>query len=87
MSLTDLSELDLNELVLTWAIVYGSPMVAAALLLGAMGIPIPGTLLVIASGAFIRQGILDIYTTPLLALIGAVTGDIIVFGVGRFARV
>ncbi len=87
MSFTDLSELDLNELVLTWAIVYGSPMVAVALLLGAIGIPLPGTLLVIASGAFVRQGVLDIYSTPLLALAGAVSGDIIVYGVGRFARV
>lgn len=87
MSLNDLSDLNLNELVLSWVVIYGSPMVAVALLLGAMGVPVPGTILVIASGAFVRQGVLDIYTTPLLALAGAVSGDIVVYGVGRFARV
>ncbi len=81
-----LAELDLNELVLTWVITYGSPMVAGVLFLGALGIPLPGTLLVIASGAFIRQGFMDIYTTPPFGLGGALAGDIIVYGLGRFAR-
>ena len=81
-----LTELDLNELALIWVITYGSPMVAGVLFLGALGIPLPGTLLVIASGAFIRQGFMDLYTTPPLGLSGALAGDIIVYGLGRFAR-
>ena len=81
-----LTELDLNELVLAWVVIYGSPMMAGVLFAGALGIPLPGTLLVIASGAFVRQGFMDIYTTPLLGLSGAVAGDIIIYGLGRFAR-
>ncbi|RMF03761.1 MAG: DedA family protein [Chloroflexi bacterium] len=81
-----LTELNLNDLVLTWVITYGSPMVAAVLLLGALGLPMPGTLLVIAAGAFVRQGVLDLYTTPSLALLGALAGDTVVYGAGRFAR-
>ena len=81
-----LTELDLNELVLIWVITYGSPMVAGVLFLGALGIPVPGTLLVIAAGAFIRQGFMDIYPPPPLGLSGALAGDIIVYGLGRFAR-
>lgn len=81
MSLTDL-----NDLFLTWMITYGSPLLAGALLLGALGIPVPGSLMVIAGGAFVRQGVLDIYTTPTLGLAGAVVGDIIIYGLGRFAR-
>jgi membrane protein DedA with SNARE-associated domain len=80
------AELDLNALLLTWIITYGSPMIAGILFLGALGIPLPGTLLVIASGAFIRQGVMDIYTTPPLGLGGALVGDIIIYGLGRFAR-
>ncbi len=80
-------DVDLTELVLSWVTTYGSPMVGGVLLLGALGIPVPGTLLVIASGAFIRQGFLNLYTTPLAGLAGAVTGDIIVYGLGRFASV
>lgn len=82
-----MTDLDLNTLVLSWVTTYGAPMVALILLVGAMGVPVPGTLLVIASGAFVRQNFLDIYSTPTLALAGAVTGDIIVYGVGRFARI
>jgi membrane-associated protein len=78
---------DLNDLLLTYLITYGSPMLAAALLLGALGLPVPGTLIVIAAGAFVRQGVLDIYSTPSLGLSGAVGGDLIVYGLGRFARV
>lgn len=82
-----MTELDLTALVLSWITIYGAPMVAGALLLGALGVPIPGTLIVIASGAFVRQQFLDLYTTPLLGLAGVVTGDLLVYGVGRFARI
>ncbi len=81
-----MTELDLGTLLLPWIIDYGSPVLAAALLVGALGVPGPGVLLVVAAGAFIRQGLLNLYTTPLLALLGVVIGDTIVYGVGRFAR-
>lgn len=82
-----MTDLDLNTLVLSYVTAYGSPVVGLILLLGALGLPVPGTLLVIASGAFVRQEFLDAYSTPLLALVGAVSGDVIVYGVGRFARI
>ncbi len=84
--MTTLTDLDLNTLVLGWVTAYGSPMVALVLLIGALGIPVPATLIVIASGAFVRQNFLDMYSTPVLGLVGAVTGDVIVYAVGRFAR-
>ena len=37
----------------------GAPVLGLLLLLGAMGVPVPTTLLVMASGAFVRQGIMD----------------------------
>jgi len=82
-----MSDLNLQELFLNWIVSYGSPMVGAVLLLGALGVPVPGTLMVIASGAFVRQGILDLVSTPLLGLLGAVSGDMTIYGVGRFANV
>jgi membrane-associated protein len=85
VNLTDLT--DLNDILLTWVVVYGAPMLAGTLLLGALGIPVPGTLIVIASGAFIRQGVLDMYITPPLGLAGVVIGDILIYGLGYFARV
>jgi membrane-associated protein len=80
-----MTDIDLNALILTWIIDYGPLVVSAALLVGALGIPVPGTIIVIAVGAFVRQELLSLYSTPFLALGGAVLGDVAVYGVGRFA--
>ena len=61
-------------------------MLFLALLLGATGIPLPGTFLVLAAGAFVRQGVLDLYPALGFALIGAVLGDTLSYSMGRFAR-
>jgi membrane-associated protein len=82
-----MSDLDINALVLAWMTTYGAPMIAALLFFGALGIPLPSTLIVIAAGAFVRQNYLNLYSTPLLGLFGAVAGDMLVYGVGRFARI
>jgi len=82
-----MSDLNLQELFLNLIVSYGEPMIAIVLLLGALGVPLPGTLMVIASGAFVRQGILNIFSTPLFGLLGAVSGDTIIYGLGRFANV
>ena len=61
---------------------YGALLVGLLLLLGALGVPLPTTLLVVASGAFVRQGILD----PDSAVVGlccVVAGDSLSFAVGK----
>lgn len=60
-------------------------MVAALLFLGGLGLPLPGTLIVIASGAFMRQNLLDVYLTPLLGYIGTIAGDSALYALGYFA--
>jgi membrane-associated protein len=77
--------LDLTSLALGWIAAYGAPMVAGLLYVGALGIPIPGTLLVIASGAFIRQELLAT-STPVIAYLGTIAGDASLYAVGFFAR-
>lgn len=79
-------DIDLTTLVLGWIIDYGPPMVGGILLIGAMGAPLPNVLVVIAAGAFVRQELLNMYTTPVWGLVGAVAGDTVVYGVGRFAN-
>jgi membrane protein DedA with SNARE-associated domain len=80
-----MTDFDLSALVLGWIATYGSPMVAGLLLIGTLGVPLPCTLIVIASGAFIRQNLLDLYSTPVLGWIGAVLGDLSLYGVGFWA--
>jgi membrane protein DedA with SNARE-associated domain len=75
----------LSEYLLAYVLNYGAPFLGLALLIGAIGIPIPTTLLVIAGGAFIRQGLLDLPTMAVLGLVAAVCGDSLSYGLGSYA--
>lgn len=76
---------DLTGTLLTAVITYGPALLAVVLFIGGLGIPLPGALLLMAGGAFIRQGVLDLYTTIPIALIGVVAGDMTSYAMGRFA--
>ncbi len=81
-----MTELNLTELFLTGMLTYGPPVLGLALLLGALGVPLPGTLLLLAAGAFVRQGVIDAATAAGLGLGGAVLGDSASYALGRYAR-
>jgi len=74
----------ISDFFLTGLISYGAPLFGLALMLGAIGIPIPTSLLVIAAGAFSRQGMLNLVPAAGIGLLGAVTGDSISFAMGRW---
>ena len=76
----------MSDFLLTQIINYGAPLFALFLCLGALGIPVGASVLVIAAGAFSQQGILDWPLTATLGLIGAVLGDAISFGIGFYAK-
>lgn len=76
----------MSDYLLTLVINYGAPAFAVLLLLGALGIPVGASVLVIAAGAFSQQGILDWPVTASLGLIGALIGDAISFGIGFYAK-
>jgi len=76
----------MSDFLLTLIINYGAPIFALLLLLGALGVPIGASVLVIAAGAFSQQGILSWSFTALLGLFGAVIGDAISFGIGFYAK-
>ncbi len=81
-----MTELNLSELFLTGMITYGPSALGLALLLGALGLPLPGTLFVLAAGAFIRQGVIDWGAASGFGLLGAVLGDSASYAMGRFAK-
>lgn len=81
-----MTDLNLTELFLTGMLTYGPLALGLALLLGALGIPVPGTLFVLAAGAFVRQGILDLFTASGFGLLGAVVGDSASYAIGYFAK-
>ena len=80
-----MTEASLTDLILTGVLNYGPPAIGLALLLGALGLPLPGTLLVLAAGAFVRQGVLSWATAAGFGLLGVVLGDSASYMVGRFA--
>ena len=76
----------MSDFLLTQIINYGAPLFALLLFLGAVGVPVGASILVIAAGAFSQQGILDWWLTAPLGLIGAVVGDAVSFGIGFYAK-
>lgn len=77
---------ELPDLILSWLIIYGPLVILATLFFGAIGAPLPGTLLVLAAGAFVRQEVLELEAALLSAWQGVCLGDAISFGLGRYSR-
>lgn len=76
----------MSEFFLTQVINFGTPLVGLILFLGALGLPVGASVVVIAAGAFSQQGILPWTTTALIGLIGALAGDTLSFGMGYYAK-
>lgn len=76
----------MSDFLLTQIINYGAPILGAIVFFGAMGIPFPGTLIVIAVGAFCKQGFLPWFSTGLIAWICVVLGDCLSYAMGYYAR-
>jgi membrane-associated protein len=75
-----------SDYLLTLIINYGAPAFGILLFLGALGVPVGASALVIAAGAFSQQGILNWPPAAVLGLIGAILGDALGFGIGYYAK-
>ena len=76
----------MSEFLLTLVINYGAPILGLIVFLGALGIPFPATIIVIAVGAFCRQEFLSWPLTALVAWICVVLGDSLSYAIGYYAR-
>jgi membrane protein DedA with SNARE-associated domain len=76
----------MSEFLLTQVINYGAPTVGAIVFLAGLGVPFPATIIVIAVGAFCRQGFLSWPVAGLVALTCVVLGDCLSYALGRYAR-
>lgn len=76
----------MSDFLLTQVINYGAPILAGIVFVSALGIPLPATLVVIAAGAFSREGFLPWHTTGLVAWVCVVLGDCLGYGLGYYAR-
>ena len=76
----------MSNFLLTQIINYGTPLLGLILFLGALGVPLGTSVVVIAAGAFSQQGILNWPNAILIGLVGAVIGDILSYGIGYYAK-
>jgi membrane protein DedA with SNARE-associated domain len=76
----------MSDFLLTQIINYGAPILGLIVFIGALGAPFPGTLIVIAVGAFCRQGFLAWHITGLVAWTCVVLGDSLGYAMGYYAR-
>lgn len=76
----------MSDYFLTQVINYGAPLFALTLFLGAVGLPVGASFMVIAVGAFSQQGYFDWMFMAVLGLFGAVLGDALSFGMGHYGK-
>jgi membrane protein DedA with SNARE-associated domain len=76
--------LSLTDQLLTAFANYGLPALFGFVLLGSVGLPIPGSVLLVAAGALVQQGEMDLRWVIALVSIAAILGDQIGYGIGRF---
>ena len=75
----------MSEYLLTQVINYGAPLLGLIVFIGGLGVPLPCTVLVIAAGAFARQGYLTWYSAALISIVSVVVGDMLSYSMGYFA--
>ena len=76
----------ISSFLLTQVINYGAPLFGLTLFLGAMGLPLPGSLMVIAVGSFSQQGYFSSVQMGIVGLLGALLGDAISFSMGNYGK-
>lgn len=76
----------MSDFLLTQIINYGAPSLGVVVFLAALGIPFPATAIMIAVGAFGREGFLPWHTTGLVALTCVILGDCLGYGLGYYVR-
>lgn len=75
---------EISDFLLTLLLNQGAALLAGVLFFAALGVPLPATLLLLATGAFVRHGVLPVVWTVAAAWLGAVLGDACSYGLGRW---
>ncbi len=76
----------LTEWTLGYLVVYGTPILILIAFVGSLGIPFPISIVIVAAGAFAREGLLDWRLGLVASLVGASSADNSEFLLGRLAQ-
>ena len=72
----------MTDLLLDLVTQYGLVILAGTIYLAAMGAPVPGTVLLVLSGAFAASGDMEPVSVVLVAFLAAVAGDVSAYAIG-----
>lgn len=75
--------MSLSDYLLSTLGVYGLPVLFVSLLVGAVGLPLPGSLMLLAAGSFVEQGDMGLWPVLTLSAVGAIAGDNLGYAIGR----
>lgn len=75
---------DLATLLVAWLAVYTYPVAALTVLVGAIGVPLPSAVIVLAAGSISTDGDPDLTMLFGVILAAAIVGDVISYSVGRW---
>ena len=76
--------MSLSDYLLGTLGLYGPGVLFVVLLVGAIGLPSPGSLLLLVAGSFVEQGEMSLWQVLALACAGSVIGDQIGYALGRW---
>jgi membrane-associated protein len=73
-----------TDQALAWLSTYGLPVLFGVILIASAGVPFPITFMLIAAGSFVDLGEMNLWSVIGLSICGAVIGDQIGYGIGRW---
>jgi membrane protein DedA with SNARE-associated domain len=75
----------MNDQLLAAVSLYGAPALFGIVVIAAIGVPLPITLLLIIAGSLISQGAMNLWWAIAAAGVGSILGDQIGYAIGRWA--
>ena len=76
--------MSLTDQLLAALLVYGIPLLFGVIIIASIGLPIPVSLLLVAAGSFVEQGEMKLWQVLVTAILAAVAGDQIGYGLARW---
>ena len=76
--------MSLSDYLLGTLGLYGPTVLFAVLLVSSVGVPAPGSLLLLVAGSFVEQGEMNLWQVLALACAGSVIGDNVGYALGRW---
>ncbi len=76
--------MSINDQLLAALTAYGLPVLFGVCMISSLGVPLPGTFLLVAAGAFVQLGDMNLWSVMIFGVLGAILGDQTGYFIGRW---